>query len=221
MTNKKIWIWGDSWAEPIHDNPLPDSDPTGHITQLLINKNYNVTNYGKSGEDNLYSFHLCKNIPVKEHPDYIIWFHTECFRTKEKTNKSWYIKDELKRLSESIYSQISSFIINSPAKLITIEGQSVVYQENYKKYLEDCTYYFIKDWRSELVGKQLPECHFISCWHHLEHNCLDSYKTKLKILDDVKNIVNATADHYHFPDQGHPGNEAHKLLLDKILQIIN
>lgn len=221
MTNKTIWIWGDSWAEPIWDNPLPGSDPSGHITQRLKDNNFQVKNYGKSGEDNLYSLNLCRDLSIKEHPDYIIWFHTDCFRSKSKDSRLWYIDEELDRLSKFIYKQVADFISKSNSKLIVVEGQSVVHKNNYKNFLENHVYFLIKDWRSELVNMQLPECHFISTWHHLDHNCLNSTSEKMKILDDVEIINNATANHYHFPDQGHPGNNAHKLLLEKILQIIN
>lgn len=219
MTNKKIWIWGDSWAEPIHDNPLPNSNPSGHIETLLKNKGYIVTNFGKSGEDNLYSINLAKK--SKDYPDYVIWFHTECFRTKEKNNKKWYIEDTLKNLSFTIYTEAAQLLDKIKSKLILIEGQSVVEKTNYKKILKPYVYHFIEDWRSQLIGRKLPECHFISCWHHLEYGCKNTLEEKSKILDAAKIIQRSTEQSHLFPDGGHPGNIAHTQLLETIEQIIN
>ena len=219
MTNKTIWIWGDSWAEPIWDNPLPNSNPEKHLEFILKRKGYNVTNYGKSGEDNLYSINLSNN--NKNYPEYIVWYHTECFRSKVKDNKEWFINEKLEEISTKIYNEVVNVIKKTNAKLILIEGQSVVYKKTYERILKDYVYYKIDDWRSFLVGHKLPECYFISCYHHLEHNCLDSTNKKIKILTDVETIRKATENHYHFPDQGHPGDDAQTLLADKIEKIIN
>ena len=219
MTNKTIWIWGDSWAEPLWDNPLPNSNPENHLEFILKRKGYSVINYGKVGEDNLYSINLSKKSSTN--PDYILWYHTECFRSKVKDNERWYIEDKLKELSIKIYTEAANIVRKTNSKLIVIEGQSVVYKSTYESILKKNVHYKIDDWRSFLVGYKLPECHFISCYHHLEHNCLDSAYKKIKILKDVEVIRRATENHYHFPDQGHPGDKAQTLLADKLDKIIN
>ncbi len=149
--------------------------------------------------------------------DVIIWFHTDFFRgpyyDPEKS-----INDNIKYSAEKNYSLAADLFNQCPdAKIIVIGGQSPVLTEIlYQHIIPD---YLIEDWRSEIIGTKLPEVYTLSTLLIIEKSP-DTLDFKLDLLEKHRIIMDAMRNSPDFPDNKHPGANAHKKLTERLIKFI-
>lgn len=162
-----------------------------------------------------------KLIPVPDYQgekiDFIIWFHSEPVRTQSYLGSPYapYVKfEELLDINCKIDYRAFVNLYNSipNVKTVVIGGQAPVHPSFLDYHRPD---FFIKDWRSELVNKQLPECYSTSRTN-LINVLADDLEIKLNILNTHKEILDAMTDENIFYDKCHPGATAHKQLASRL-----
>ena len=210
-----IQIWGDSWGDPTKNYIVPGFTTEGHTQFLLEEKGYDIENLSAAGHGNMVSISRALSGDTRlRTPDWVVWFHTEIPRDiiRGKTQRWSYEKDIPKKATE-IYSYANAFFSRTKSKLILIEGQSRVVEPAFSVFLKPTL--FIPDWRGELIGKEMPNCQVIACHELLEH-AVDSTITKHKIATDVSHILHEMKYCDYFVDNCHPGNEAHKMMAERL-----
>jgi hypothetical protein len=149
--------------------------------------------------------------------DVIIWFHTEFMRGEYKfdfVNTS--IEQNIIHGAQHDYTIVRDFLNERPhAKLVVIGGQSPVITDILYQYLTPDL--VIQDWRSELLNMPLPTVHTLvkpELW--VEPSRVDTMDYKLKVLEDHKIILDAMQNSDLFPDNCHPGGNAHEQLTTRL-----
>lgn len=212
-----ILIIGDSWGTSSLSN-----DNTLSIENYMFSKGHYVFNKSLFGGSNMDSIssgitflygtkHLFKT-------DLIVWMFTEITRDRSKIdwNSVSSYDDVLKQLSNLTYKKIMKMKDLAPtAKWAIIGGQAAVYEPN--KY--DWADLLVYDWRSEILGKTLPEsqCLVFQDWllHNIKLFGIDvleeetkKYETIIKHMKDNKRC---------FPDGVHPSNAFAEKMAERIL----
>lgn len=238
---KTILLIGDSWGVPNYEGPNCGAHPHEHTEYILRNLGYKVYNCSLNGVGNLKSLNLaksylsgefvtiepvstteiyCKNNKpgviddVNPKIDFIVWFHTEGFRDFFQIKKS--IEYNLTYIYEQTYKEIANFVKSLNSKLIVIGGQAPVLTNLLYSYITP--YYIIEDWRSELLQKKLPAVYSLANLDWIK-NSGDSIEYKNDLLEKHKEVLDAMVYSDLFPDNCHPGKEAHASLsatLDKL-----
>jgi hypothetical protein len=239
---KTILIIGDSWGVPNYEG-LPGSPPETHTEYRLRELGYTVYNCAINGGSNSKSTNLASKFlsgeptvlePIylinKLYPegiattvdkdlkiDVIIWFHTEFMRGEYKfdfVNTS--IEQNIIHGAQHDYTIVGGFVNEHPnAKLVVIGGQSPVITDILYQYLTPDL--IIQDWRSELLNMPLPNVHTLikpELW--IEPSKVDTMDYKLKVLEDHKIILDAMQNSDLFPDNCHPGGNAHEQLTTRL-----
>lgn len=164
---------------------------------------------------------LPKPAPFNENKiDWVIWFHTEALRDQFTDSMFPFVKIEE---AHNICSHICyrSFVkmleIFGNPKTAVIGGQAPVDPILYQYHKPT---FEIKDWRSEIVGRQLPRCYSFS---KLDLICdmYDWSEVRMDFIDVHEKIMASMTDTNLFFDRCHPGVEPHKDLvarLDKIFK---
>lgn len=239
---KNILIIGDSWGVPNYAGPNWGDEPYEHLEYQLRNLGYIVHNCSINGSPNSSSIDLAKAYlngnEVNLEPisivnnyveagqltrinqvnlkiDWVVWFHTEFFRESycEYNQK---IDDHVIFLANKVYQYAANFFKTLDARLAIIGGQSPVKTDILKKYIDPD--FLIEDWRSELVGKKLPELYTLTKVEWIE-NSSDSLEYKIELLKKHKEVIDAMQGHRYFPDGCHPGKLAHQMLATRLHQI--
>lgn len=210
----KIALLGDSWGVPNYyggSGPVPHH----HIEWLLrFQGDHVVTNFSRNGGSNLETLErLYDSFDIGYKCDLVIWFHTEPIRDSDDQN----IVNEFKlqELNDSkavtAYKFAQQVKYKSDCKWLVIGGQAPINKELFDKFhIGDFVKY---DWRSELVGKYLPETPAWGRKEFLESDkWVDSTEDKNIWLEKHLEVKLALQDCDLFPDNGHPGAEAHEQL---------
>jgi hypothetical protein len=248
MKSIDILIIGDSWGVP---NYSPDNyikkriadikkissnamiqfrhlgdPPETHLEFLLKDCGYNVVNLSRSGGSNLEVIqkaftYLDDN---KVNIDWIIWFHTESLRDRDKfltsKNTKFSIPVLAKDLAIKAYKEFATLVRAAKCRSVVIGGQAPVYFDVFFEYVGEVDF-LIADWHAEILGVELPFSHGVCNIDLFElPNCIDSIEEKNKMLDDIDLILKLDYDSEDFPDNAHPGKAAHKALFDKIINVI-
>lgn len=245
---KTILILGDSWGVPNYYG-LPGPPFEEHAEYRLRELGYRVYNCSLNGGSNIATVNRAKEYlsgepivlePVQMHGqwrepsmidivnpvvDWIIWFQTEFFR---------YCRANAMKLDEAIiqfahhdYNYVFDFIktlknTSSPdLKVAVIGGQSPIIPDIlYQYYIPD---FMVQDWRSEIVGRKLPEVHALMNIVHnsdtmnwVNESFSDSIDVKIEFLDKCKIVLDSMIECEDFPDNCHPGSNPHKLLTEKL-----
>jgi hypothetical protein len=236
-----ILIIGDSWGVPNYFGS-PGIDKEYHTEYLLRNLGYNVYNCSRNGDGNISSLERAKQFllgfpishPAGTHPnfpklydydisvdspnpkiDYIIWFHTEFFRNFDPTNMM--LDQAILESANLQYSIISEFVKEQYAKLIVIGGQCPVRKELYN-YIKP--YFVIEDWRSEIIGKKLPEVYTLSRPESWLNSIIDGTDFKLELIEKHHTILRAMQESDDFPDNCHPGIKPHMELTKTLSELL-
>lgn len=217
----KISIVGDSWGTQ-KGWPTDLQKTERHLQGYLRKAGHKVNNFSIPGGSNGTSINRAikyfKRKP-KLVPHYIIWFHTESLRDREHgfNDREFNIADLTKEKATLNYKQFKELIELTGAKDLIIGGQAPVIPE----LLEHQPYYLFEDWRSELLGTPSVMTHSI-CHPELfeSQKCKDDAETRTKMIEDNIRILDMCRASRYFPDDAHPGGEAHYLLLTKIIDYI-
>ena len=221
-----IWIMGDSWGTPNYFQPMPDWRAKNHISELLADSGHTITNFSLNGTSNLEPWlkaasHDINHVHV---PDLIIWIHTSLMRdyyayTDQLSKKSENLQEQPHIAAEYVYKTISDIIsqVGSPP-LILIEGHGLRVLPEFDQYMVK-PYHMVKHWREHICGTPLPRAHWVS-----ETNYLDHFGHTLPDLDEtlskIETVQNAISDSGKFPDHSHPGDQAHRMLYNMLLPVI-
>jgi hypothetical protein len=229
MANKytmaNILIVGDSWGEPNWRGPeYPGFTEAGHTTYQLRSLGHDVINLAVSGGSNLSTW-----INVRERGDlnqdrhWVIWFHTEITRDWPQDRHRWFYQAITDRTADRVYSEIKQIKhTHCPnAGLILVEGQSTVIEPWFSQNFT--TDLFVKDWRSELLGRPMPPSQLtaqLSQDQNILKGCLDSVEQQHQLIDHAEVILKAMNASDLFPDRCHPGDLAHQQLSLRIHKFI-
>jgi len=211
-----ILIIGDSWGVPNYYDTIRGAKPEEHTEFRLRNLGYTVFNHSINGASNQRSMDSV-DFSVLPLIDWIVWFHTECFRHNFDPNKSIY--ENLIHESHETYKHAQKFFSKTNSKLIAIGGQAVIgptIREIFNKYITPD--YLIEDWRSEILGEDMPECYTVNGipW---ATGSKDTPEEKYILLETQDIVFNAMIKSDKFPDDCHPGAEAHAELTLRLHQI--
>ena len=213
---------GDSWGEPNWRRPQPGFTPQGHTASLLAQRGYTVFNYSESGRGNMTSW-----LKLQANPppciDHIIWFHTEIVRDMSN-DYTGLLAEQLDLGAEQIYGRIQSIYTQyaEGVDLILVEGQSQRHQPMFDHVFPHRR--LIPDWRAQLLKQSsLPYTPLLAqiCgtgdpfarW-------TDSTEEKNHMLTDTERVLDLMKDSNLFPDNAHPGDQAHLELTNQLCELI-
>jgi len=170
---------------------------------------------------NLYNEGEPKLMPIPnyngEHIDWILWFHSEAVRDHLSPQMMNYVKvEELHAFSSNLAYRAFSKLVECchGVKTAIIGGQAPVSKLLYNYHTPT---FIIEDWRSEIVGYQLPYVYTISRLDMVE-NSFDSKEDKIRIMDNHRKVYDAMMNKELFFDYCHPG-KPHVLLAEKLHNI--
>lgn len=214
-----IWILGDSWGTHKGYAEYVRNDQK-HLHHFLVANGHTVKNFSMPGAGNGASInqalpYINKNVKI----DYLIWFHTESLRDREHgmLDNPFKIDDLTRKNAQAIYAAWKQFVLTTEAKDIIIGGQAPIIED----LLMHRPYHLIKDWRSELLGIPSILTHSVCHPDLFEHpNCIDSHEYRFSMLKENERIVDMMFQSKLFPDNAHPGTQAHKELFDRIKSLI-
>jgi len=218
MTN--IVIIGDSWGVPNHGGP-PGAPADSHTEILLRNLGYNLINFSENGDSNDNALTRAHNYVNQGNPvDWIIWFHSEMIRERHLFNpyEPYRINEAIQQISEYVYRKFEALRVKTQAKTIVIGSQAPVLDTFSEYAFSD---YIIKDWRSDICGRQLPMVQSLGQIDLVESTAnLATLEEKLDLLTKHKIILDAMKESSDFPDGAHPGIDPHKKLTQYIDNLI-
>lgn len=245
--SKTILMIGDSWGVPNYQRSRnPNDNPYEHTEYILRNLGYNVYNCCLNGGFITLSIRLAKRflsgepcilepksrgLPNpncvnfekqkiqtidKANPkiDWLICFHTECLRAHHHPHFS--LQQNIEKGYHRDYLAIKNFADTLQCKVAIIGGQSPVIAYILKEYINP--EFLIVDWRSEIVGKKLPEVHWLGNSFWIEHSN-DPTSKKIEYIDMANTVLDSMLAHPDFIDNIHPAGYVHKSLVER-LQII-
>jgi len=195
-----ILLAGDSWGMPNYCGP-PGVPPQYHLQYLLQDAGHRVVNASKNGGSNLEALDRIHNFYTDE--EYIVWFHTSPLRdympSYEFKDDMYIPKDYYNKVNACIKDIISKYSV----KFIAIGGCTTL-----SNYLNtEHLHYYIKDWKSEILGKQLPEAIWWGCMNY--PITTNKYQEAEIMIDEISNSKD-------FPDNGHPGIRPHAELMQRL-----
>lgn len=248
----RIAIVGDSWADPgLFDHlpsiPCKGYSKQGHIDGRLRARGYTVGNFSRSGASNLYTWRQFAQAP-RETWDWIIWFHTELSRDWNWPNidaeccglrctfaadlkpsyQAWNYSASIEHAALTVYSEIAAALkAHADSKLMVVEAQSVCLEPQFSQWITP--HYWLRDWRSELVGRKLPASQLITtlsssrswCRDGLFFDrCQDHHEVQFGLLAAVEENIAAMDQSPWFVDRAHPGDRAYAALFDRIQPVL-
>lgn len=216
----KIILIGDSWGVPnYHGSP---GVPAELHTEFLLRKyGHEVINFSVNGSSNSHSIDNAEGYVIQGNKvDWIVWFHTDMIKDRNASdlNLPFTTKELIYNISKKVYTKFNKLIKQIQAKTFII-GASAAVLDNIDDYIKYD--YIIRDWRSDIVGKNLP----LAYAHHyidiLEHkNNIDTLEDKIQILNAKSEIIKAMENSKFFPDKLHPGKDPHKELSELVHKCI-
>ena len=237
-----ILIIGDSWSKP--DGYTEPQIPPNFSTTLLpleyylMSKGHRVFNRGEGGRGNMNSLRLGTYfVKMANHLginlDLIIYFNSDLSRDRQtiysghwdeltgKTEIKQYPKT-LKGISDEIYSihkqNLDTLRGLHKGKWAVIGGCAPLYN------LSDFSFadFIIEDWRSEIIGVDLPECYTVSSVNGSLSWALqgtDNWDVKAQLVEAQEIVIDAMDKSDDFPDCAHPGADAHEKLTNKLHEL--
>lgn len=239
--SKTILIIGDSWGVPNYEGPKAGDVPTAHTEYRLRDLGYTVYNCAINGGHislstslardylsgkectleprNLIHFPELNNKPttiddIDPKIDWIVWFHTECLRADH--NPNWSLQENVEHGYRRDYYIVKQFLDELKCKIAVIGGQSPVKTDILKNYINPD--FIIEDWRSEIIGKKLPEVHWITHSFWIDRSN-DNVENKLKYTNMSITVMDAMKEHPDFIDNCHPAGIPHMNLTNRLHQI--
>jgi hypothetical protein len=228
-----VMIIGDSWGVPNYYGPpgVPETDHTefllkdlGHtVYNCSINSGSNLSSLAKaerfvSGKAIDVSPISTEVVTYTKPADWLLWFHTEFFRELYLINYNDTVEDNISRIGSIVYQRVANFVKAHNLKTLIIGGQASLEEQLFNHITPD---FYINDWRSEIVGKQLPNSfHLLFRCHELIPKLVKDKDKALSLLDQQMIILDAMQQSQDFPDNGHPGTNPHLQLSSTIHNIL-
>jgi hypothetical protein len=200
--------------------------PETHLEFLLRANGYDVINFSKNGGSNLETIRQAMQFVLENNceVDWLIWFHTESLRDRNEILVSEHVKFSIPELTTNLavlaYQEFSNLVSTLKCRCVVIGGQAPVLIDQFQE-IAGVPDMLIADWHSEILGVDLPFSHGVCNLDLFESpNCIDSTEEKTKMLDDIDTVLRLDYESNEFPDNAHPGKNAHKQLFDKITTLI-
>ena len=204
-----ILLIGDSWAiTPVHLESA-----TNWFEYQLMKRGHNVFTKCWGASQNLFQLHLAETFleATKESHkiDMVIWFHTELMRCWNSGRPAWSFEHHtldslLDTIATETYQRATELKNKYPdIKWAIIGGHAAIRPSH--THLLNWADFKIDNWRSEIVGEPMPECHTTTfLW------LLEQYVEVLgrdiveRELDSREKIMKACSDRTKFYDDIHP-----------------
>ena len=217
----RIALLGDSWGVPNYFGGTGAAH-YHHIEWLLkYNDNHVVTNFSKNGGSNLETLErLNYAFEIDYKTDLVIWVHTEPIRdTNIEQVKEYKLQELSEDKARSSYKFAQQVKYKSGCKWLVIGGQAPINKQVFDQYhIADFVKY---DWRSELADKTLPETPVLARTEFLESpKWVDTDDMKHKWVEIHHEVQWELSRCEMFPDNAHPGAEAHHILYEWIHQTV-
>lgn len=200
--------------------------PETHLEFLLRSNGYNVVNFSKNGGSNLETIRQAMQFVLENTCEvhWLIWFHTESLRDRNEILVSEHVKFSISELTIKLavlaYQEFSNLIAIMKCRCVVIGGQAPVLIDQFREIV-GVPDMLIADWHSEILGVNLPFSHGVCNLDLFESpNCIDSIEEKTKMLGDIDTVLRLDYESNEFPDNAHPGKNAHKDLAYKIKQLV-
>lgn len=211
----RIALLGDSWGVPNYYGGVGPAHHH-HLEFLLrYDVGHVVTNFSKNGGSNMETLtRLNQGLEIGYKCDAVIWFHTEPIRqiNRDPDDIVQYRLQELNdRMAVTSYKFAKEVKYKTGCKWIVIGGQAPINPALFDSFqIADVVKY---DWRSELIGKTIPESPAWGRLRFLEsHKWIDTPEVKDEWLTKHEIVRNELQNSSLFPDNAHPGMEAHREL---------
>lgn len=211
----RILILGDSWG--VTENSQPDRRDWPEY--YFMRRGHTVFNRSHGGEWNLVQLGFGDAF-LRECPypiDLVIWYHTEIFR--DFARLPWeerYISEfgeprDLEHVldwqAERTYRIATEAKQASPETQWAIIGGGGPVRQRHRNLLEWADL-IVDDWKSEICGEQLPECHFMQfydyIWRWRDSLGMDAVQRELDKRD--YHMQRMFADRGRFWDGVHPAH---------------
>ena len=231
MTDRSldVLIIGDSWGVPnyppqyygLKDRQHIGDPPETHTEFLLRELGHRVTNCAINASGNYRSILEGLRHADQHSVDWIIWFHTEMLRDShlDQLDRRPYHIDQLRdQVAARVYVLFEQLRLKTGARVAVIGGQAPVLASFYDLSRAD---WVIDDWRSEILGLDLPCVHSICTPNLVDQDlCLDPVEDRIRLLDQHRLILDAMAASPDFPDLCHPGRRPHLQLTQRLAQLM-
>ena len=210
-----ILILGCSFGVP--DNGCPAEFHTENQLKIL---GHTVYNCARRGASNLASLKIakefCNNTALKI--DWIVWFHTELIRDCCDLHVELQGIDKFSFTDQAkiVYNRYAEFANTLQAKVAVIGGAGPVYPSLYSYITPD---FCIPSWFNEILNLNLPQIQTLSRLDIIEKMQSIGKQTKLEILQQHEEILNALEASEDFPDKYHPGARPHQELAQRLHKI--
>lgn len=197
---------------------IPDGSPFDDHTEFLLRDlGYNVYNHSMMGQSNSKTLALGLDFAnfFNEPIDWIIWFHTEIGREDFKlVDQDQHIDNVIEDQAKLIYDQAYNFHISHPAsKWIIIGGLCPIHKVYYNNPFHS---YIIPSWLNEMAEENLPDVYVFK----IPDSNTDTNEL-IQYADDILIVYEFMCNSECFPDNCHPGPEAHHKLTQRIHKICN
>jgi hypothetical protein len=250
---KRILIIGDSWAiipcniytpqSLWHKHHLHHGKQYAVLDWLdfkLLEKGHSVSNRSYGGNANWFQLGIAEtfidsSVKNKFHIDLIIWFHTELLRDANidpnlPNNKYLNIVKEqgLEGLIDNVAIETYNYAtqihnISPSTKWAIIGGHAPVCAKH--QHLLSWADMMVSDWRSDILGISIPECHTLSYrekdWDILRNNSNLDLDVVLDELNKKQFIMEACKNKDLFYDEVHPSPKSNILLAERIINTFN
>ncbi len=209
-----ILIMGCSYGVPNYVDPL-GAPPTDHTEFLLRDLGYNVYNQAINGGSN--SKTLAKGLEFansfNETIDWIIWFHTDIGREDFKQiDSNQPLDNVIEDQAKIIYDQAYNFHVSHPlSKWIIIGGLCSIHKVYHNNPFHN---YIIPNWLNDIAEEDIPDVHVLTI-----PDSNTDINELIRYTDKVLMIYDFMSKSKYFPDDSHPGTEAHYKLTQRIHKI--
>jgi hypothetical protein len=191
-----------------------------HTENQLRLLGHKVINCARSGSSNLESLSIAKEISelLSSRIDWIVWFHTELlrdFRDIAILSKNTECSS-VDKAAAVVYNEYKKFVETTKAKIAIIGGAGPVHPSLYSYITPD---FCIPSWFNQILNLNLPQIQTLSRLDIVEKMQSVGNLTKLEILEDHEEILNALEASSDFPDNYHPGPRPHQELAQTLHKI--
>jgi len=226
--SRDVLIIGDSWGVPnyppeyygLRDRQHIGDPPETHTEFLLTAQGHRVKNCAINASGNYRSILEGLRHAEQHRVDWIVWFHTEMLRDShlDQRDRRPYTIDQLRDyIAVRVYVLFEQLRLRTGARVALIGGQAPVLDSFHDLSRAD---WIIKDWRSEILGVELPCVHSICTPNLIDTDlCLNPISDRIRVLDQHKQILDAMAASPDFPDRCHPGRGPHRKLVEELTDL--
>ena len=229
-----ILIAGDSYGVPNYDYFCSGdgSHPDTHISFLLQQRGHTVHNVSINGGCPLQTLGRIQEymqgvtiqgmaggnkytpleITLDSHVeiDLLIWFQTGLLRDLDNVQVN--IADANNHIANLAYQRLSNIVEELDCQLAVIGGAGTVLTQITDYVTPD---YLLPDWKSEILQQDVPHVQSLGALDKL-----DAYAEKYghsdfmdALLSDHEQLQSAMTDSDLFPDDSHPGDVSHAILM--------